>query len=443
MAVIVLRHPLRDLADGETRVEVAGANVGEALDGLVREHPRLKSWVLDEQGRIRRHVNVFVDGARADLDVAVRPDSELNIIQAISGGAAQAELLVGTRKGLFVLRGERGGEMSVAGRMFQGNDVEFAMKDPRTGRYYASVTSGHFGPHFFFTDDPLGEWKQAEGPVFPDDTDASLVRTWVVQPGEEEGVVWAGVDPAALFKSADGGESWELNRGLWDHPSRPDWQPGGGGLALHSICPYPGDPDRLVVGISAAGVWLTEDGGASWRRGGKGIVPRYVPEDALDETTPKCIHNMHRSPVEPDTIYMQFHGGVYRSDDSGETWDYIATEGLPSDFGFPMVVHPRDPHRAYVIPLGSDADRVTPEGKVRVFETSDRGGSWRPTADGLPAENAYLTILRQAFTHDGDDPLGLYFGATSGDVFGSADEGRTWTTIARHLPPVLSLRAAS
>jgi len=353
------------------------------------------------------------------------------------------ELLVGTRKGLFVLRGERGDEMSVAARKFEGTDVEFAIKDPRTGRYFASVTSGWYGPHVHFTDDPLGEWTEAKGPSFPEDTGATLVRTWVITPGEEDGVVYAGTDPAALFESTDNGESWELNRGLWDQPSRPHWQPGGGGLALHSIVPWPGDPDRLLVGISAAGVWLTDDGGDTWRRGGKGIESRYVPDNAPEDAIPLCIHNMHRVPTQPETVYMQFHGGVYRSDDAGETWSYIANDGLPSDFGFPMVVHPRDPNKAYVIPLKGDFDRVTPDGRVQVFETSDRGASWRSTSRGLPDSNAYLTVLRLAFAHDGGDPLGLYFGATSGDVFASGDEGRSWTTVARHLPPVLSVRAVA
>lgn len=354
------------------------------------------------------------------------------------------ELLVGTRKGLFVLRGERGGRMDVVARKFEGSDVEFAIKDPRTGRYFASVTSGWFGPHVHYADDPLGEWVEAKGPAFPEDTGATLVRTWVITPGEEDGVLYAGTDPAALFKSTDNGETWELNRGLWDEPSRPEWMPGGGGLALHSIVPWPGEPSKLLVGISAAGVWLTDDGGQTWRRGGKGIVNRNVPDDAPPEMhNAKCIHNMHRVPTEPQTVYMQFHGGVYRSDDAGETWHYIANEGLPSDFGFPMVVHPRDAQKAYVIPLKGDFDRVTPEGKVQVFETSDRGESWSSTSDGLPDSNAYLTVLRLAFAHDGSDPLGLYFGATSGDVFGSADEGRSWTTVVRHLPPVLSIRASA
>lgn len=443
MPTVVLRHPLRDLADGETHVEVGGTSVGEALAALERIHPRLKGWVLDEHGEIRRHVNVFVDGLRASAGNPVPSDGELNIIQAISGGASdQVELLVGTRKGLFVLRGDRGGGVAVAGRVFEGTDVEYAIRDGRTGTYYASITSGHFGPHLYFTEDPLGEWAQADGPAFPGDTGARLVRTWIIQPGEEDGVLWAGTDPAALFKSSDGGRSWELNRGLWDHPTRPGWQPGGGGLALHSIATWPGEPQRMAVGVSAAGVWLTDDGGGSWRRGVGGIVPRYVPEEAPGEAFDLCIHNMHRAPKQPSTLYMQFHGGVYRSDDAGETWDDVGgNESLASDFGFPLVVDPHDPDHVFVVPLASDSDRVTPEGRVRVFESRDRGKAWSPLSEGLP-ESAYLTILRQAFGHDGRDPLGLYFGATSGDVFGSADGGRSWRTLARYLPPVLSVRVA-
>ncbi len=206
----------------------------------------------------------------------------------------------------------------------------------------------------------------------------------------------------------------------------------------------PAIPKRLAVGISSAGVWLTEDGGKSWRSGVKGLVPRYLPEEARANTHTHCVHNMHRAPKQPNTIYMQFHGGVYRSDDAGESWVDIGTNtGLPSDFGFPLVIDPADPDRAFVIPLAADADRVTPEGRVRVYETRDRGGSWQALEQGLPQSQAYLTVLRQAFCTDGQSPLGLYFGATSGDVFGSADGGRTWVTAATRLPPVTSVRCAS
>jgi hypothetical protein len=350
------------------------------------------------------------------------------------------ELLVGTKKGLFVLRGESGGPFEVAARAFPGDVVEFATRDPRTGRYFASVTSGFFGPRVMFTDDPIGRWEQAKGPAFPEDVpDATVARTWVVKPGESDGVLYAGVDPAALFVSTDDGATWELNRGLWNAPTRAEWNPGFGGLALHSICPWPGDPERLAIGISAAGVWITEDRGETWRTGYAGLVPGYLPEDQREHTHALCVHNMHRAPLRPERLFMQFHGGVYRSDDAGETWNDIAA-GLPSGFGFPLVVDPADPDNAYVIPLTADSDRVTPNGGPHVYETRDAGASWSSRADGLPNDDVYLTILRQAFDHDGGSPLGLYFGATSGDVFGSGDAGATWFTVHERLAPVTSVR---
>jgi molybdopterin converting factor small subunit len=460
--LVSLRPPLRDLAGGQREIEVAGATVGHVIAALEQRHPKLAGWVLDERGRIREHVKVFVNGEVAALEQVVGPDDRVQVLPSISGGAGgpeasaatlaapreaatgdeQAELLVGTRKGLFVLRGPRGGAMEIAGRQFAGNVVEFAMRDRRTGTYYASVTS-HFGPKLYLTDDPLVRWDQAEGPAFPEDTGASLERIWVIRAGEEDGVLWAGVAPAALFRSEDGGRSWSLNRALWDHPSREKWQPGFGGLCLHSICTWPGDPERLAIGISAAGVWLTDDGGRSWRRGIRGIVPRYLPEDAREGAVDLCVHNMHRMPLQPETLYMQFHGGVYRSDDAGESWADIGSNGLPSDFGFPLVIDPANPDRCFVIPLTADADRVTPDGHVRVYETLDRGTSWEPRWDGLPQDGAYLTVLRQAFCHDGRSPLGLYFGAESGEVFGSADGGVSWSTVAGHLAPVTSVRCSS
>jgi len=198
----------------------------------------------------------------------------------------------------------------------------------------------------------------------------------------------------------------------------------------------------MAIGISAAGVWLTDDGGETWRRGNRGLVPRYLPEEAREDATALCVHNMHRAPAAPERLFMQFHGSVYRSDDAGSSWNEIA-EGLPSGFGFPLAIDPADPDSAFVIPLTADGDRVTPEGKVRVFETRDAGGSWTARGDGLPWEDAWLTVLRQALGRAGEGPeLGLWFGATSGEVFGSADAGRTWATVAPRLAPVTSVRAS-
>ncbi|GIU94541.1 MAG: glycosyl hydrolase [Gaiellaceae bacterium] len=351
------------------------------------------------------------------------------------------ELLVGTKKGLFVLEGE-GEEFRIRSRSFAGEPVEYAVRDPRSGRAFACVTSAFYGPKLFFSDDLDAEWEQAEGLALPEDAEKPLERLWTIVPGEEDGLLYAGGAPGVLFESRDGGKTWELNRGFWEQPTRSEWSPGAGGMCLHSICTWPGDPARIALAISAVGVWLSDDGGQTWRNGNAGLVPRYLPEEARADTLTLCVHNLHRAPRRPERLFMQFHGGVYRSDDAGESWLPIA-DGLPSDFGFPLVVDPADPESAYVIPLVADLDRVTPDGRVRVYETRDAGATWIERGEGLPSENAYLTILRQAFCGLGAGAdMELYFGATSGDVFGSRDAGATWFTVATKLPPVHSVRAA-
>jgi photosystem II stability/assembly factor-like uncharacterized protein len=359
------------------------------------------------------------------------------------------ELAVGTRKGLFLLEGEPGAQFSLIARAFAGETVEHAVRDPRSGRLLVSVTSPFYGPKIFLSEKGDGEWEQASGLALPEGGEHALKRIWVIAPGEEDGLLYAGGDPGVLFESRDGGMTWELNRALWEHPTRPRWQPGGGGLCLHSVATWPGDPSRLAVGISAAGVWLTEDGGQSWEMGNEGLVARYLPEEVaqfVPEGPPDqiglCVHRLHRARRQPERLFLQFHGGVYRSDDAGASWTAIG-EDLPSDFGFPLAVDPADPDSAYVIPLTADMDRVTPDGRVRVYETRDAGASWSARGDGLPPEHAYLTILREALDWTGEgDALELYFGATSGEVFGSADAGASWFTVVPRLAPVLSVSAS-
>lgn len=351
------------------------------------------------------------------------------------------ELIIGTKKGLFVLEGGPGGAFEVAVRALAGEPVDYAHRDPRSGRIFAGLTSPFYGPKLMYADDPSGEWRQAAGVALPEGDDAVFERIWVITPGEADGLLLMGGDPGVLFVSRDGGESWELNAGLWNEPSRPKWQPGGGGLCLHSIVPWPGEPDKLAVAVSAAGMWLTDDGGETWRRGNQGIVPRYLPEDTPPGEVGLCVHHVERAARRPERLFMQFHGGVYRSDDAGASWTDIGA-GLPSDFGFPLMTDPADPESAYVIPLTADTDRVTPDGHVNVYETRDAGASWTARGDGLPQSHAYLTVLRQAFTRCGEgDSLELYFGATSGDVFGTADAGATWFSVAARLPPVYSVAA--
>jgi photosystem II stability/assembly factor-like uncharacterized protein len=351
------------------------------------------------------------------------------------------ELVLGTTKGLFALSGTADSGFEVVARAFAGEPVDYAFREPRTGRVFASVSSPFYGPKIWYADDPTGEWTQAKGVVLPEGGDAALVRIWVIAAGETDGTLYAGGDPGVLFESHDGGETWELNAALWNHPTRNAWQPGGGGLCLHSIVPWPGEPNRLLVAVSAAGVWLTDDGGRSWRQGNRGLLARYLPEDASDGSTALCVHHIERSPKQPERLFMQFHGGVYRSDDGGESWVEIGA-GLVSDFGFPLAVDPEDPDSAYVIPLQADVDRVTPGGHVRVFETRDGGATWIARADGLPQAHAYLTVLRLAFDRVATgSALELYFGATSGEVFGSHDGGASWFSAISQLPPVYSLSA--
>jgi photosystem II stability/assembly factor-like uncharacterized protein len=349
------------------------------------------------------------------------------------------ELLVGTRKGLFVLEGEPGAELQIRTRAFVGEPVDYAVRDPRTGRVFAAVTSPFWGPRIWFTDDLGGDWQPARGVALPKGGTDALKRIWVIATGEADGRLYAGGDPGVLFESRNDGATWELNRALWEHPTRPRWRRDSGGLSVHSIVPWPGDPDRLALAISAAGVWLTEDGGATWSHGNEGIVADYLPEETRATAIDLCVHHLERAPLRPERLFMQFHGGVYRSDDAGRSWTDIAA-GLPDDFGFPVVLDPADPDSAFVIPV-TTSDRVT-DGRVAVWETRDAGATWTARDNGLPQENAFLSVLRQAFTATGAGAeLKLFFGATSGEIFGSRDAGASWSSLARRLPAIASVRA--
>lgn len=353
-------------------------------------------------------------------------------------------VLVGTTKGLFALRSVDGKGVEVDGPRFPGEEVYSTCIDLRVPgpRLLVGSVSNHWGPVLRRSDDGGATWSEDETAAlaFPDGSGTSLARIWQLAPGPVHApdVVYAGVEPAALFRSDDGGRTFSLVQGLWDHPHRPQWQPGGGGLCLHTVLVHPDDADRLLIAISAAGVYRSEDGGASWEASNRGIVVPFLP-DAPEPEFGQCVHKVARDAADPERLYLQHHGGIYRSVDGGRSW--TAMRGIAGmDFGFPVVAHPSRPGTAYLLPLESDEFRCTPGGRCTVWRTGDEGRSWEPLTDGLPQHDAHLTVLRDAFTSDGRS--GLYFGTRTGEVFGSSDDGDTWDVVAEHLPPVLSVRAA-
>jgi hypothetical protein len=355
-------------------------------------------------------------------------------------------LAIGTGKGLFLARSDDDRRTwQVSGPNFLMNAVYSVAVDNRRGtpRVLAGATSSHFGPSVLTSDDLGQTWNEPDhAPVaFPEDTGAALERVWQIAPGpaDQPDVVYAGTEPSALFRSTDGGVTFELVRGLWDHPHRENWYPGGGGQAIHTILPHPNDADSIVVAMSTGGVYRTGDGGATWAPSNTNIKAVHVPDPYPEYG--QCVHKVARDSQDPDRFYAQVHHGVYRSDDGGGTWSSIA-EGLPSDFGFPMVAHP---HRAGVIynfPLHADMHRHPVDHRCRVFRSPDAGKSWEALSDGLPEGAYYPAVLRDAMTTDGLETAGIYFGTRSGEVYASRDDGDSWSLVAAHLPDVLSVRAA-
>jgi photosystem II stability/assembly factor-like uncharacterized protein len=360
-------------------------------------------------------------------------------------------ILVGTRKGAFVLTADATrGDWSVAGPLFGGWEIYHLKGSPADpDRLFASQSTGWFGQIIQRSDDggltwaPVGNEFPYEGvPGTHQWYDGTahpweFARVWHLEPSRTDpDVVFAGVEDAALFRSDDGGQTWAELSGLRRHDTGAQWQPGAGGMCLHTILLHPDDPARIVVAISAAGAFRTADGGRTWQPSNRGLHSEGIPDP--DAEVGHCVHHLAMHPTRPDVLYMQKHWDVMRSDDGGSSWQEVSGD-LPSDFGFPIEVHPHEPDTVYVVPITSDSEHFPPDGKLRVYRSRTGGGEWQELTNGLPQAHCYVNVLRDAMAVDSLDPAGVYFGTTGGQVYGSADSGDSWTPIVRDLPAVLSV----
>ncbi len=364
---------------------------------------------------------------------------------------AEVRVLVGTKKGAFILTsGGARREWSVDGPHFGGWEVmhvQGSRADP--DRLYASQWTDWHGQVVQRSRDGGRSWE-AVGNAFRYEGDPGthqwydgtphpweFKRVWHLQPSPHDPeTVFAGVEDAALFRSTDGGSTWAELSGLRQHSTGNRWMPGAGGLCLHTILLDPERPGRMYVAISAAGAFRSDDGGDSWRVATGGLSSEFLPKP--EAAVGHCIHKLAMHPSRPDTVFMQKHWDVCRSDDAGETWTEVSGN-LPSDFGFPIAVHPHEPETIYVVPILSDTEHYPPEGKLRVYRSRTGGGNWEALTRGLPQRNCFHNVLRDALATDAMDPSGLYVGTTGGAVYASADEGDTWSPIVEHLPRVLSV----
>jgi photosystem II stability/assembly factor-like uncharacterized protein len=347
-------------------------------------------------------------------------------------------VLVGTKKGAFLLTSDTArGSWNLTGPYCETWPVNHVVADPTTGAIYAGGGNEWFGPAVWKSTDLGATWSHSSEGLAYAEGDQPISTVWSL--AAAHGSLYAGVQPAGLFQSDDGGESWHHLSGLQRHPSRPEWQPGGAGLILHALLAHPEDAKRLWVGISAVGVFHTADGGETWEARNKGTRNDYLPEGQRYPEFGQCVHSLVMAPGMPERLYQQNHCGMYISEDGGRNWLSIEA-GLPSTFGFPAAAHPRDPATLYLVPLNGDVlGRFMPEAKAAVWRTRDAGRHWQDLRRGLPQKNAFLGVLRQAMATDRLDPAGVYFGTSSGSIFASNDEGQSWSCIAGHLPSISSV----
>ena len=362
-------------------------------------------------------------------------------------------LLVGTRKGAFVLSSDGKRERwDVSGPHFAGWEVYHVKGSPADpDRLYASQCSSWSGQVIQRSDDGGVSWEPAGNKFAYDGVPGThqwydgtphpweFARVWHLEPSlEDPDTVYAGVEDAGLFRSADGGRSWQELPALRGHESGPSWQPGAGGMCLHTIILDPATPGRMFAAISAAGAFRSDDAGQTWRPVNHGLRSEGIPDPGAE--VGHCVHRLAMHPSRPSVLYMQKHWDVMRSDDAGESWHEVSGN-LPTDFGFPIDVHAHEPDTIYVVPITSDAEHFPPEGKLRVYRSRTGGDEWQALTSGLPQEHCYVNVLRDAMAVDTLDSCGVYFGTTGGQVYASADAGDSWAPIVRDLPAVLSVEA--
>jgi photosystem II stability/assembly factor-like uncharacterized protein len=360
-------------------------------------------------------------------------------------------VLIGTKKGAFILTSDaKRARWDISGPHFGGWEIYHLKGSPADpNRLYASQSTGWFGQLIQRSNDGGKTWEAVGNKFVYDGVPGphkwydgtphpwEFKRVWHLEPSRTDpDTVYAGVEDAAMFKSRDGGATWEELPGLRQHATGSDWQPGAGGLCLHTIAIHPGNPQTMFVAISAAGAFKSDDGGATWRPINRGLRSQHIPDP--DALVGHCVHRIAMHPSRPNVLYMQKHWDVMRSDDGGESWTEVSGN-LPTDFGFPIDVHAHDPETIYVVPIKSDSEHYPPDGRLRVYRSTSGGNEWEPLTKGLPQKDCYVNVLRAAMAVDSLDSCGIYFGTTGGQVYGSADSGDTWAPIVQNLPAVLSV----
>jgi photosystem II stability/assembly factor-like uncharacterized protein len=360
-------------------------------------------------------------------------------------------VLVGTRKGAFILTSDgKRKNWDVSGPHFGGWEIYHVKGSPvDPNRLYASQSGGWFGQQIQRSDDGGKTWEPVGNEFAYDGVPGThqwydgtphswdFTRVWHLEPSlTDPDTIYAGVEDAALFRSTDGGKSWKELSGLRQHTTGSTWQPGAGGLCLHTIVLDPSQPERLFVAISAAGAFRSDDGGESWQPINRGLRSEFMPNPEAE--VGHCVHRITMHPSHPNVLFMQKHWDVMRTDDSGDTWHEVSGN-LPSDFGFPIAVHAHEPNTIYVVPIKSDSEHFPPDGKLRVYRSRTGGEDWEALTNGLPQENCYVNVLREAMAVDTHDSCGIYFGTTGGQVYASPDGGDSWNAIVRDLPAVLSV----